>query len=145
MQTYTLYVEKMSPEVNLPKRATEGSVGLDVCSNESVVIAPKTICLLHLGIKLEFVDPQMWAMLTPRSSLHKKGLLLANSIGIIDSDYRGEVMMPLYNFSTKDVYIEKGDRIGQIIPMLKCPVCVTEEKVSETKRGSGGFGSTGSY
>jgi dUTP pyrophosphatase len=85
-------------------------------------------------------------MLFARSSLHKKSLIIPNGVGIIDNDYRGEVMMLLHNISnTTDVIINWGERIGQLVIMPIIPVDINIGTVGTTKRGSGGFGSTGSY
>lgn len=144
MMSYKLKVESLNNQEFLPKRSTEYSVGLDVFSNETIIIEPKKIEMVGLGFRMEFADCSLWAMLCARSSLQKKGLMLANSVGIIDWDYRGEVKMALYNFSSKDAIVNRGEKIGQLIVLPNYPITVCQEPVSlDTKRGEGGFGSTG--
>ena len=107
------------PEVNLPQRATTGAAGYDFECADTVTILPHTICLLPTGIKCQ-IDDGCYLQLALRSSTpKKKGLMLANGIGIIDSDYynnpdnEGHIMFQVYNFTDEDVCIEKGERIGQ--------------------------------
>jgi dUTP pyrophosphatase len=146
MLTSILTIEPINNQENIPKRATPGSAGLDVYARETCLIEPGKTSLIPLGFKMELHDTNLFAMLFARSSLHKKSLIIPNGVGIIDNDYRGEVMMLLHNISnTTDVIINWGERIGQLVIMPIIPVDINIGTVGTTKRGSGGFGSTGSY
>lgn len=119
---------------------TEGSVGFDVCSADDLIILnPKVTLLISLGFKLQ-IPKGYWAMLVPRSSLQKHNIIMPNSIGVIDEDYRLEVKMPLRNIGTNDHIFSKYDRIGQLIILPKLDVAVVQGIVESTNRG--GFGST---
>lgn len=145
MLTSILTIEPVNNQEYLPKRATIGSAGLDVYSRGTCLIGPKKTELIPLGFKMELHATNLFAMLFARSSLHKKSLIIPNGAGIIDNDYRGEVMMLLHNISDNDVIINWGEKIGQLVIMPIIPVDVNIGTVGTTKRGSGGFGSTGSY
>ena len=136
-------------DVNLPKRATAGSAGYDFECAEDTIIAPGSIKLIPTGIKCR-IDKGYFLQLALRSSTpKKKGLMLANSIGIIDEDYwgsdnapveeQGHIMFQVYNFTDHDVIVNKGERIGQGVFMR---YYVTEDDQATGDRMGKGFGST---
>lgn len=127
-----------------PKYQTEGAAGMDVCSIKNVVLRPGDNAIVPTGLSFEIpVDYEI--QVRPRSGLAlKHGITVLNSPGTIDSDYRGELGIILMNLGKNDFHIEIGDRIAQIV---LCPVVKMEFEIvndlSDTDRGSGGFGSTG--
>jgi dUTP pyrophosphatase len=131
----------------LPKRATEGSAGYDLSSIEEVIINPKEIKLIPTGLKVCMPKNEV-LLVYPRSSLAiKKGLLMSNSVGVIDSDYynnqnnEGHIMVPLLNITDQKVKIEKGERIAQgIFTQFQK---IDEEEITNQER-KGGFGSSDS-
>lgn len=136
--TLLLKIETLRPQC-LPERMTANSVGLDVRASEDINFLPDETNLVPLGFKMQ-IPIGYWAMLVPRSSLHKKNLIMVNSIGVIDQDYRLEVKMPLRNIGLISRTIEQYERIGQIILMPMLPIEIQSGIVEETSRG--GFGST---
>ena len=137
-----LIIELIDPtqEILIPKRMTDNSVGFDVAASEGVLIFRNETLKIPLGFKLE-IEPGYWAMLAPRSSLHKKNLIVPNSIGVIDSDYRGEVMMLVHNMGNNTETINQFERIGQLIILPALEVYVKTGSVNKSNR-LGGFGST---
>lgn len=130
----------------IPKYATEGASGMDLCAylDKPVVIRPMQRALIPTGLFLE-IPAGYEGQIRARSGLAiKKGIGLINSVGTIDSDYRGEVKVPLINFGDEDFTVSDGDRIAQLIiaSYEKVEIVVTDE-ISDTARGSGGFGHTG--
>jgi dUTP pyrophosphatase len=129
----------------LPSIQHEGDAGMDLRSANYYKIAPHQCVLVDTGIQIEFSD-NFVAMVCPRSGLAlKQQLTVLNSPGIVDSSYRGNVGVILMNHSNTTRYINIGDRIAQLCILEVCKVTVfeSEEDLSETNRGSGGFGSTG--
>ena len=130
----------------LPKYETEGSSGMDLRANldENLILKPLDRVLVPTGLYFEF-EKGYEAQVRARSGLAlKKGLGLPNGIGTIDSDYRGELKVILINMSRKDVVIEDGDRIAQVVFMkIETPELVEVEEISDTERSDGGFGHTG--
>ncbi len=131
-----------------PKRATEGSAGVDLCAcleGGSVCVEPMERVLIPTGFAMELPGAQYVALLFSRSGLAtKQGLSLSNGVGVIDSDYRGEICVSLCNLSQKTVEIQDGERIAQLLVMpIAQAVFVPGESLGETQRGKGGFGSTG--
>lgn len=134
---------------NQMQRATSGSAGYDIRSPESFTLYRETAYTLPLGFKMAFKAYRV-AMIFPRSSLGKAGLRLAQTVGIIDSDYRGEWIAVLENVSAKPIVISAGDRILQAVFLhLGLPSLTDvnagewEELCEDSERGEGGFGSTG--
>jgi dUTP pyrophosphatase len=127
----------------MPERATDGSVGYDLKSRESVYIAHGTIVCVATGIKLQ-LPLGYEAQIRPRSGLAKKfGVTVLNSPATIDSDYRGEVSVLLINHGALDYPVAKGQCIAQMVfNKVELPIII-QDKVNETVRGEGGFGSTG--
>lgn len=136
--------EKINVDAKLPVRSTSGSAGYDFFANEQVVILPKEIKLVKTGIKAKFEHTEVLKLYNRSSNPIKKGLILANGVGIVDSDYYGnqtndgEIMFAFYNFIDSDVIINKGDKIGQGVfePIL----FIDDDTTSGTR--TGGFGST---
>lgn len=139
-------VKKLSPDAVIPTYGSEFSAGADLyaCVEGSVTLNPGQTLLVKTGIAMEI--PEGYAgLIYARSGLAtKKGLAPANKVGVIDSDYRGEIMVALYNHSQVPATVENGERIAQIViaPFLKADFIESEE-LSDTQRGAGGFGSTG--
>lgn len=131
-----------------PTYATPGSAGMDLCSAEPSIIKlyPRQSYAFNTGIALFIADPNYAGVVLPRSSLgHKHGIILSNSVGLIDSDYQGEIKVSLRNTSDDAYNIRPGDRIAQlvIIPVFQAHFTLVKEFSVPTKRGVGGFGSTG--
>ncbi len=140
-------IKKLHPAAVLPKAASKGAAGLDLsaCLNEeAVLIPPFGRFLVPTGIAVE-VPAGHVGLVAIRSSMGiKNGVTLANGIGVIDSDYRGEIMVGLLNQTNEAYTLQNGQRIAQLI-VTPAPTCTVEEvgELSATARGSGGFGSTG--
>ncbi|WP_019574295.1 dUTP diphosphatase [Curvibacter lanceolatus] len=131
----------------LPAYATPGSAGLDLraCLTEPLTLAPNAWQLVPTGIALWLKDPGYAAMILPRSGLgHKHGIVLGNLVGLIDSDYQGQLMVSAWNRSDVAFTIEPMERIAQlvIVPVLQATFNVVTE-FPPTQRGEGGYGSTG--
>ena len=139
--------ERLGREFPLPDYATEGSAGLDIraCVDEPQTIKPGETQLLPSGFALYIDDPGMAAVLLPRSGLgHKHGIVLGNLVGLIDSDYQGQVFVSCWNRGQDDFTINPGDRVAQmvIVPVVQARFEVVREFV-DSARGSGGFGHSG--
>ena len=140
-------IKKLNENATVPARATEGSAGADlyaVCESDFIEIPPHETVLVHTGFAFEIPDGFV-GLVFARSSLGtKRGLAPANKVGVIDSDYRGEVMVSLHNHSNTLQRIDNGERIAQIVivPFLKADFVLSDE-LDDTERGAGGFGSTG--
>ncbi|MCS7213645.1 MAG: dUTP diphosphatase [Candidatus Calescibacterium sp.] len=143
MNMLELKVKLLTDTAKLPIYATENSAGMDLFSDEETEIQPFEIKAVRTGISVEI--PQGYeGQVRPRSGLALKGITVANAPGTIDSDYRGEVKVILINLSRETFKVEKGMRIAQLIISKYEKVQIKEvDKLSETKRGEGGFGSTG--
>ena len=141
--------ERIGTIFDMPHYATNGSAGLDLraCVHESVVINPLESVLIGSGIAIHICDQQLAGIILPRSGLgHKHGLILGNSVGLIDSDYQGEIKISCLNRSSVPYTINPGDRVAQlvIIPVLQACFEVTDD-FTNTVRGNDGFGSSGIY
>jgi dUTP pyrophosphatase len=131
----------------LPQYATHGSAGLDLraCLSEAIDIAPGQTVLVPTGIAIFINDPNYCAMILPRSGLgHKHGIVLGNLVGLIDSDYQGQLMVSTWNRGSTDFRLEPMERLAQlvIVPVLQIEWAIVYEFASSA-RGDGGFGSTG--
>lgn len=138
---------KIGNEYPLPSYATEGSAGLDLraCMDESMQIAASETKLIPTGIAIYIGDPDLAAVILPRSGLgHKHGIVLGNLVGLIDSDYQGELMISCWNRGNDHFTIQPGDRIAQLVflPVVRKEFDVVKEFVATT-RGEGGFGHSG--
>lgn len=140
-------IKKLNPNAVIPSYGTPLAAGADLyaCMDEPVTIAPGQTCFIHTQLAIEI--PAGYAgFVYARSGLAcKKGLAPANKVGVIDADYRGEIMIALHNHSGNAITVESGERIAQLIiaPFLTAQF-ETVEELEETERGAGGFGSTGS-
>jgi dUTP pyrophosphatase len=142
-----LNVKRLRPAALLPRRATAGSAGYDLfaCLEEALVIPAGETRMVPTGIAIDVGSPELAAFIFARSGIAvKHGVAPANCVGVVDSDYRGEVMVGLHNHSSKDYTIQPEERVAQLVLM---PVAVPQvqecEELSDTTRGAGGFGSTG--
>ena len=138
---------RLGREFPLPQYATSGSAGMDLraCLQEPLVLAPGNTSLIPSGLAIHIADPGYAAVLLPRSGLgHKHGIVLGNLVGLIDSDYQGEVLVSCWNRGRDAFTIQPGERIAQlvILPVARVRFEVVTE-FEESKRGSGGFGHTG--
>lgn len=138
---------KIGGEIPLPGYATAGSAGMDLraCLDAPVTIAPSDRALLPTGLAIALPGPEWVALIIGRSGLGVKyGVTLSNSVGVIDSDYRGELQVGLINRGQEPYTVEPGDRIAQllVVPVVQAALTVTDT-LDETERGSSGFGSTG--
>ena len=138
---------KIGGEIPRPARATEGSAGLDLaaCIDEPVTIAPRALVRIPTGIAIALPSPDYVALVFARSGLGiKHGVSLSNGVGVIDSDYRGEIAVGLTNLSDTPYTVQPGDRIAQlaVVPVAR-PELMWTEDLEDTGRGAGGFGSTG--
>ena len=138
---------RLGKEFPLPHYATDGSAGMDMraCLDAPLPLAPGETTLLPTGLAIHVADPGLAAVLLPRSGLgHKHGIVLGNLVGLIDSDYQGQVFVSCWNRGSDPFIIEPGERIAQmvIIPVVRANFEIVEEFVS-SERGAGGFGHTG--
>jgi len=141
-----LPVMRLKPTAILPERKTEGSVGYDIaaCLDKEIAIAPGETQKVGSGLAIA-LEPGYAAFIYARSGLGiNHGITPANCVGVIDSDYRGEIIVGLKNSSNIPFTVNDGDRIAQMV-IAKCelPVIVLSDNLEETARGDGGFGSTG--
>lgn len=143
----TVQIQLLNKISVLPSRATSGSAGYDLCAclEQPITINPQEQFKIPTGIALSIGDPNVVGLMYARSSLAVKlGLSLINAVGVIDSDYRGELLACLFNNSKKAVTIENGQRIAQLVfTPIFTPTLLQVETLDETTRGAGGFGSTG--
>lgn len=138
---------RIGTEFPLPQYATAGSAGLDLCACVDIKtpIAPGETILIPTGISIYIADTNLAAIILPRSGLgHKKGIVLGNLVGLIDSDYQGPLMVSCWNRSAQPFEISPGDRIAQLIfvPVVQAEFDIVKDFLV-TDRGDGGFGSTG--
>lgn len=145
----TIDIKILDPRMQdqLPAYATAGSAGLDLraCINEALHIQPGTTHLIPTGLAIHLADPAYAAMILPRSGLgHKHGIVLGNLVGLIDSDYQGELMVSTWNRASTEFILNPMDRLAQlvIVPVLQVGFNVVDE-FDSSSRGAGGFGSTG--
>ncbi len=145
----TLDVRILDPRLRdaLPQYSTAGAAGFDLraCIDKPLKLAPGAADLVPSGIAIHLADPGLAAVVLPRSGLgHKHGIVLGNLVGLIDSDYQGQVMVSLWNRSDATFTINPMDRIAQlvVVPVVQVKLNVVEE-FSASGRGAGGFGSTG--
>ena len=138
---------RIGREFPLPAHATAGSAGMDLraCIDAPLILSPGAAVLVQTGISIYIADPDLAAVLLPRSGLgHKHGIVLGNLVGLIDSDYQGPLMVSVWNRGTLPFTINAGDRIAQLVfvPVVQVGFEVVED-FSTTARGAGGFGSSG--
>jgi dUTP pyrophosphatase len=141
-----LRVKRVSPTAILPKQQTAGAAGIDLCADlpEDVVINPHETVMISSGLAFEIPAGYFGAIYARSGLSTKRGLRPANCVGVIDSDYRGPVGLPLHNDTDEVRVVQPGDRVAQMVIQEAFGVILEEvEELSETDRGSGGFGSTG--
>lgn len=151
MTRQALQVRVLDPRIGqsipFPEYATEGSAGLDLraCLDEPLTLYPGQTELLKTGLSIHIGDPSLAAMILPRSGLgHKHGIVLGNLVGLIDSDYQGELMVSCWNRGQESFTVNVGERIAQLVlvPVVQAQFEVVEA-FDTSERGAGGFGSTG--
>lgn len=140
---------RLGHEWPLPSYATEGSAGLDLRAmlEAPLTLAPGQTELLPTGLAIHIADPGLAAMILPRSGMgHKHGIVLGNLVGLIDSDYQGQLMVSCWNRSNSAFTINPGARIAQLVlvPVLQAQLQIVEE-FDDSQRGAGGFGHTGTH
>ena len=138
---------KLGKEIPLPAYATAGSAGMDLraCIDEPLTIQPMERVKVPAGFAISLPGPEYVALIFARSGLGiKSGITLPNCVGVIDSDYRGEIIVALTNLSKEPYTIQPGDRVAQLVimPVTQADISVVDE-LDNTERGAGGFGSTG--
>ena len=144
--SFPMNIKKLNDNARLPTYGSEFAAGADLyaCLDADVTIAPAETLLIHTGLAME-IPTGLVGLIYARSGLAtKRGLAPANKVGVIDADYRGEIMVSIHNHSDSPATVEGGERVAQIaiVPFLKADFVVADE-LSDTVRGAGGFGSTG--
>ncbi len=143
--------KKLNPDIGVnipaPAYATDGAAGIDLAASirESVVIHPQERVMIPSGLAVDIPGSDLVGLVFPRSGLAAKhGIAMANAVGVIDSDYKGEIICPVQNNGQKPYEIKPGDRIAQLVfvPVLQVDIEYTNQLTSSV-RGNGGFGSTG--
>ncbi|HMC13496.1 MAG TPA: dUTP diphosphatase [Gallionellaceae bacterium] len=147
----TVYVKILDPRLNEhpPAYATPGSAGIDLraCIDHNMIIHPGQAELIPSGIAIHLNDPRCAAMILPRSGLgHKHGIVLGNMVGLIDSDYQGQIFVSIWNRGHHPFTLMPLERMAQmvIVPVMQMQLNIVEE-FTQSERGSGGFGSTGKH
>ena len=142
----TVKIKKLSPNAITPKSGTEFAAGADLyaCTDESITINPGVTQFIHTGLAME-IPTGLVGLIYARSGMAcKKGVAPANKVGVIDSDYRGEIIVALYNHASEPLTINHGDRIAQMVyAPYYTATFVEAEELEDSVRGEGGFGSTG--
>ncbi len=141
--------KQIGQNIPLPGYATDGSAGMDLraCIAEDIELAPGATELIPTGIAIHIEDPGLAATILPRSGLgHKHGIVLGNLVGLIDSDYQGELMVSCWNRGSESYTIHPGERLAQmvIVPVVQVQFQVVDE-FDDSERGAGGFGSSGRH
>ncbi|MFW5823635.1 MAG: dUTP diphosphatase [Marinobacter sp.] len=141
--------DRIGQEIPMPSYATDGSAGLDLraCLEQPVTLAPGESTLIPTGLSIYIEDASLAAMILPRSGLgHKHGIVLGNLVGLIDSDYQGELMVSCWNRGKSAFTVNVGERIAQLVlvPVVQASFDIVEE-FHASARGEGGFGSTGRH
>ncbi|ACQ91815.1 deoxyuridine 5'-triphosphate nucleotidohydrolase Dut [Tolumonas auensis DSM 9187] len=140
---------RIGNEFPLPEYATPGSAGLDLraCLDAAVVLAPGETQLIPTGLAIHIADPGLCATILPRSGLgHKHGIVLGNLVGLIDSDYQGQLMVSVWNRGNTTFTIQPGERIAQLVfmPVVQASFNIVDD-FDTSERGEGGFGSSGRH
>lgn len=138
---------RMGNSIPLPEYATQGSAGMDLraCIDAPKTLNPGETTLIPTGLAIYIEDPNLAATILPRSGLgHKHGIVLGNLVGLIDSDYQGQLFVSVWNRGDKPFDIEVGERIAQLVllPVIQAQFNIVDE-FKQTQRGEGGFGSSG--
>ena len=135
-------------DFELPKHATSGSAGLDIraCIETAITLEPGDSKIIGSGLAININDPSVMAVLVARSGLGvKHGIIISQAVGVIDSDYHGEILVALWNRSQESFVVNPGERICQMlfVPVIQSELVIVDEFSNTTDRGAGGFGSTG--
>ncbi|QNK03622.1 dUTP diphosphatase [Dyella telluris] len=132
-------------DFGLPARGSDGAAAIDLRATEDIELLAGEQHMMDTGINIWIKNPGFVGLIVPRSGLGTRGLVMANGVGVIDSDYQGPLKVSLLNRSNNDIYIARGDRIAQfMLTPVVCPQLIEVENFDEaTDRGNGGFGSTG--
>jgi dUTP pyrophosphatase len=138
---------RLGSEFPLPHYATDGSAGLDLraCLDAPLLLAPGRAELIPTGLAIHLGDPQLAAVILPRSGLgHQHGIVLGNLVGLIDSDYQGQLLVSCWNRGTEPFVIRAGERIAQlvVVPVVQVELEVVSD-FAQSARGAGGFGHSG--
>lgn len=146
MNRVAVKLKKISPKAITPTYGSDFSAGADLyaCLEDSVVIAPGKTAMISTGLCFELPENHAGLVCARSGLASKKGLAPANKVGVIDSDYRGELVVALFNHGSEAQTVSHGERVAQLVvtPVLACDF-VEAEALSDTVRGGGGFGSTG--
>lgn len=147
MKTIDIKILDQRMKEHLPSYATSGSAGLDLraCIDEPLTLVPGATQLIPTGLVIHIADPGYAALILPRSGLgHRHGIVLGNLVGLIDSDYQGQLMISTWNRGTEPFTLNPMERLAQlvIVPVLQVGFNIVDE-FGESSRGTGGFGSTG--
>jgi deoxyuridine 5'-triphosphate nucleotidohydrolase len=139
--------QRLGSDYPLPEYATEGAAGMDLraCIDEHLRIEAGEVQLIPTGMAIHIGDPELAAVILPRSGLgHKQGIVLGNLVGLIDSDYQGQLMVSLWNRGKRTVVIEPGDRVAQMVfvPVRRVSLDIVDD-FEESTRSTRGFGHTG--
>ncbi len=147
MQNVTVKYKVLDKRAQVPAYATAGAAAADLCAvlDEPLTLQPMQRALVPTGLAIQLPGPQAVALVYARSGLSiKHGLCMANGVGVIDSDYRGELKVPMINLGTQAYTIAPGERVAQLcIAPVYTAAFVAAESLDDTARGAGGFGSTG--
>lgn len=139
--------QRLGRDIPLPTPATPGAAGADLraCLDEPLELAPGDCQLIPSGVAIHLEDPGLAALVLPRSGLgHRHGIVLGNLVGLIDSDYQGELLISCWNRGSQSFRIEPGDRIAQLVIVPVVPAAFeVVESFTDSHRGAGGFGHTG--
>lgn len=140
---------RIGREIPLPYYATAGSAGMDLraCLDAPLTVHPGETHLIPTGLAIHIADPELAAVVLPRSGLgHKHGIVLGNLVGLIDSDYQGQLLISCWNRSNETFTIQVGERIAQlvIVPIVRAEFTIVED-FAASRRGSGGFGHSGRH
>ena len=149
MQKVSLKIIDKRIKDNLPAYATNGSAGLDLraCIDETITLAPGNTVLIPTGVAIHIEDKNLCAMILPRSGLgHKHGIVLGNLVGLIDSDYQGQLFVSMWNRGAESFVLNPMERIAQmvIVPVVQVEFDIVED-FDASSRGAQGFGSTGKH
>ena len=146
MQTMPVYIKKLKAQAAMPSYGSAEAAGADLyaCLETAVEIAAGGTAMIPTGLAMELPEGRVGLVYARSGLASKKGLAPANKVGVIDSDYRGEVMVALHNHSAQAAVVEPGERIAQLVvaPVLRAAFAEADA-LSDTVRGEGGFGSTG--
>ncbi len=140
---------RVGSEFPLPEYATDGSAGLDLraCIDADITLTPGQTELIPTGMAIHIADPALAAVILPRSGLgHKHGIVLGNLVGLIDSDYQGQLFVSTWNRGNDDFILKPGERLAQLVfvPVVQAAFDIVEE-FDQSERGEGGFGHSGRH